>query len=291
MANGLKDLLFNDRKKVFSDSWKKQGLYFVSSSPPASGVTGGRRFGNKASASSSEGGLGYGLEQRSGGPCGVLASVNAFVLRELLFSAEGDFSSSAPRSSSSSCDWKNPTEGEQRSALVRAMATMLLTSSTSRSNQGREVVVCLPITAVGGGVGAGAQLYRSGTYTPDGFTERAATVTVNIPLASPEELERRRGASEGGGGGDRDDVGVFNEAVACLARWLLPHLPTSFEDPLGSGALLFLASVVLTRGIDNVKADMDEGFAGEVRRAEGCLHIIKIKRTLLLLSSHCPSLF
>ena len=38
-----------------------------------------------------------------------------------------------------------------------------------------------------------------------------------------------------------------------------------FNNPTGFGTLLLLYSCILSRGIENCKADMDDGFVGEVR--------------------------
>lgn len=56
-ANGVRELVWGDRSKTFNDAWRYQGFYFC-------GVDG----------------LGYGLVQAEGGPCGVLAVVQAFLL-------------------------------------------------------------------------------------------------------------------------------------------------------------------------------------------------------------------
>lgn len=57
-ALGVRELLFGDCSKMFNEAWREQGFYFCE------GVDG----------------LGYGLIQAEGGPCGVLAAVQAFLL-------------------------------------------------------------------------------------------------------------------------------------------------------------------------------------------------------------------
>ncbi|XP_065897129.1 probable ubiquitin carboxyl-terminal hydrolase MINDY-4 [Dysidea avara] len=64
-VKGLRKLLFGSSKGSFNDEWTGQN--FVFSSVP---------------------GLEYGLVQHKGGPCGVLATVQAFVLKHLLFVIE-----------------------------------------------------------------------------------------------------------------------------------------------------------------------------------------------------------
>ena len=56
-ANGVRELIFGKASKSFNDAWKEQGFYFC-------GIDG----------------LRYGLVQAEGGPCGVLAVVQAFLL-------------------------------------------------------------------------------------------------------------------------------------------------------------------------------------------------------------------
>lgn len=54
----VRQLMFGDSSLTFNEAWREQGFYFCT------GVDG----------------LGYGLVQAEGGPCGVLAAVQAFVL-------------------------------------------------------------------------------------------------------------------------------------------------------------------------------------------------------------------
>mmetsp|Transcript_8439 Transcript_8439/g.14145 ORF Transcript_8439/g.14145 Transcript_8439/m.14145 type:complete len:159 (+) Transcript_8439:1864-2340(+) len=61
-SNGILGLLFKDGKGHLHDSWK-QGFYFDQS-------------------------LKYGLFQNKGGPCGILATVQAFFLKHLLYGAK-----------------------------------------------------------------------------------------------------------------------------------------------------------------------------------------------------------
>ena len=69
-AKGIRKLFFGTkiRGKSFNDAWKKQGLFFTA---------------NKTA--------GFGLVQRNGGPCGVLAAVQACILRRLLFTSNGKY--------------------------------------------------------------------------------------------------------------------------------------------------------------------------------------------------------
>lgn len=57
-ASGVRELMFGDPSRSFNDAWREQGFYFC-------GVDG----------------LRYGLVQAEGGPCGILAAVQAFLLQ------------------------------------------------------------------------------------------------------------------------------------------------------------------------------------------------------------------
>ncbi|TYZ61338.1 hypothetical protein PybrP1_010378 [[Pythium] brassicae (nom. inval.)] len=85
----LQQLLFASVTKGFSPHWDQQGFFF-----------------------SDVANLRYGLVQYEGGPCGVLAVVQAYVLRFLL-------------TSGTSCDWRNPDAAQQETALVAALAHIL----------------------------------------------------------------------------------------------------------------------------------------------------------------------
>lgn len=61
-SNGINQLLFKDGKGHLHDSWK-QGFYFDEN-------------------------LKYGIHQDQGGPCGILATVQAFFLKHLLYGAK-----------------------------------------------------------------------------------------------------------------------------------------------------------------------------------------------------------
>lgn len=61
-ARGIKHLLFKDGAGHLHDSWM-QGFFFDST-------------------------IKYGIKQNQGGPCGILATVQAFFLKHLLFGAK-----------------------------------------------------------------------------------------------------------------------------------------------------------------------------------------------------------
>jgi len=93
--------------------------------------------------------LGYGLIQYKGGPCGILASVQAFVIAYLLF---GDGNGGASE------EWRNPRASEQREALVQALTSMLWRAAGDTA-----IVVILA---------EGTVMERSQKFKGDGVTEK-----------------------------------------------------------------------------------------------------------------------
>ena len=176
----------------------------------------------------------------------MLAALNAFVLRALLF-GDDEFGHLSPRSHMDGrYTWQNPSPQELRTALLAALARIISKAASGGCEDGNggagshgassKLIVCLPKKT--------PHLYRSSAYTPDGVSERLQICTFEIP----EE--------EGGSGGLQTE--------ASLRTFLDDHLE-HFMDPVGCGALLLLYSCVFSRGLTNVRADMDDGFAGEVR--------------------------
>ena len=129
-AQTLRNLTFGaasaTNAQQFSQSWKQQGFYFTQHAA-----------------------LPFGLVQRDGGPCGLIAAVQAEVLRELLWS-----------------EWRTVrgvrevSEADQQRALVHALAAMLWRAGGSK--QAKLVTEGGKSNGGGGGVKG---------YKPDGITE------------------------------------------------------------------------------------------------------------------------
>lgn len=93
--------------------------------------------------------LGFGLMQHKGGPCGVLAVVQAFLLAHLLHrSTDG-----------SSSGWQNPRDSQRKASLAWALSTIIWQAGKG-SRAGAVVAL-----ASEGGVG-------SPGVKSDGVTER-----------------------------------------------------------------------------------------------------------------------
>ncbi|XP_060606069.1 probable ubiquitin carboxyl-terminal hydrolase MINDY-4 [Ruditapes philippinarum] len=105
-AVALKSLIFGTPMQSFNDEWKFQSYSFCDMPK-----------------------LKYGIVQKKGGPCGVLASVQACVLQELLF---GEKKVAIQR-------FNEPTCEERTDALAIALAKIFW-----RAGEKRKAVVCLP---------------------------------------------------------------------------------------------------------------------------------------------------
>ncbi|KAG2430114.1 hypothetical protein HXX76_010213 [Chlamydomonas incerta] len=142
-------------------------------------------------------GLQFGLVQKLGGPCGVLAAVQAHILGALYSPATG-FNTT-------------PRTPEQLSALTSAIAEILWDA-----RMGPHSVLVLPEGEAGG---AASKL---------GYDQLCRTLTSHSAAS--------------------------REALVDLVRGALPLLMS--ED--GWGVVLLVMSAALSRGVANVRADMDE---------------------------------
>uniref|UniRef100_A0A8D0L277 Ubiquitin carboxyl-terminal hydrolase MINDY n=1 Tax=Sphenodon punctatus TaxID=8508 RepID=A0A8D0L277_SPHPU len=122
----IKTVLFGSGLCCFSDEWKMQSFTF-NDMPP----------------------LKYGIVQKKGGPCGVLAAVQACVLQHLIF---GD----SNRNGETRC--LHPSEAHRTKCLALAIATILW-----RAGSHKEAVVALP---------SGREHFTpAGKYKADGILE------------------------------------------------------------------------------------------------------------------------
>ncbi|XP_069585344.1 probable ubiquitin carboxyl-terminal hydrolase MINDY-4 isoform X1 [Ranitomeya imitator] len=123
-ATDLKTLIFGSSLCCFSEEWKIQSFTFTNTKT-----------------------LKYGIVQRKGGPCGVLAAVQACVLKHLLFGKESDHSRIL-----------QPSDAVRTSCLYKALADVLW-----RAGDGKEAVVTLS---------SGRQQFTpAGRYRTDGILE------------------------------------------------------------------------------------------------------------------------
>ena len=173
----------------------------------------------------------FGLQQGDGGPCGVLAAVQAELLRCLLFGAsasheDGSDSTSSTASAAAAAaptgqELPSPPESELQVALCEALLTILTRARPSPHSplvvvtcRGSDGTCC--VESVGGGSGGSA-----------------------LPQTPANDFV----------------VQKFSEVGDEARGYLVSVLP---QFQAASGVLLFMLSVLLTRGASEVQGDMDD---------------------------------
>ncbi|XP_022153722.1 ubiquitin carboxyl-terminal hydrolase MINDY-3 [Momordica charantia] len=210
-ANQLFSMVFGDGvSKEILAQWSNQGIRF--SPDPETAM---------------------GLVQHEGGPCGVLATIQAFVLKNILFFPDefGKVASNMSRLSKSECVASNNfaalTEDVKRRALIRSMGEMLFLCGANRS----AVIATLGVS--------GNCVEESGHCSGN---EIISNALEGLSIESGSDLQR-------------------------VLRVTLCTSPESALQSLGAalpvfqsrmGALLFLISALLSRGLDMVQADRDD---------------------------------
>ncbi|KAG7382587.1 hypothetical protein PHYPSEUDO_004728 [Phytophthora pseudosyringae] len=136
----VQQLLFGAGKKTFSSHWEEQGFVF-----------------------STVHDLQYGLVQHQGGPCGILAVVQGYVVRFLLQYAP--------------VDWKNPDTPHQERALVQALTYILW--QAAQASQATECVIAVKDN----GTAAGQRRFMAGVKLHVATTEEQVRqiLTARLP--------------------------------------------------------------------------------------------------------------
>ncbi|XP_010534039.1 PREDICTED: ubiquitin carboxyl-terminal hydrolase FAM188A-like [Tarenaya hassleriana] len=172
-----------------------------------------------------------GLVQHEGGPCGVLATLQAFVLKYLLFFPE-DLGKSASntglrRLSKShyvaSDSFSSVSDEVKTRALVKSMCEILFMCGNNK----QAVVASLP------------DIEGSGDNEKD---EAIAKALEGLSIESVSDLQKIV------------RIGTFTTQASAL-RTLEATIPV-FRSRMG--ALLFLISALLSRGLESVQADRDD---------------------------------
>ncbi|KAK8691887.1 hypothetical protein V6N13_075382 [Hibiscus sabdariffa] len=181
------------------------------------------------------------LVQHEGGPCGVLAAIQAFVLKHLLFFRDElvKAEQSMPQNLSSRRFSKNQyvasndfavfTENEKTRALVESMAEILFLCGNNK----RAVIATL--SSIGDGVGVGG----SDDSLKDVIIAQALE---NLSIESASNLHKI--------------LRVDTYTTPASASKRLEAMIPIFQSRMG--ALLFLISALLSRGMDSVQADRDD---------------------------------
>ncbi|KAM7259456.1 hypothetical protein ACFE04_015197 [Oxalis oulophora] len=200
-----------------------------------------------------------GLVQHEGGPCGVLAAIQAFVLKNLLFFPD-DLSKGAPvvprdMSSRSFSNFASFTEEAKSRALVRSMGEILFSCG---SNQ-RAVVVTLSHDILG---------------PIERLTDEVIAVALgSISIESASDLQKFLRVE-------------IHSSLANAFQSIETKLPV-FRSRMG--AMLFLISALLSRGLDTVQADRDDPSLPLVTAPFG--HASQEIVNLLLSGEAAPNLF
>ncbi|WCJ43372.1 Ubiquitin carboxyl-terminal hydrolase MINDY-3 [Euphorbia peplus] len=168
-----------------------------------------------------------GLVQHEGGPCGVLATIQAFVLKYLLFSSDENLSSGRLNRSRYAAlnNFASLTEDAKASALVRSMGEILFLCGSNK----RAVIATLD-TTIG--------FETEGSTLDDTIAKALECLTIESALDLQKVLR----------------IESFTSHAIALQR-LHTMLPV-FQSRMG--ALLFLISALLSRGLDTVQADRDD---------------------------------
>ncbi|KAK6131023.1 hypothetical protein DH2020_035234 [Rehmannia glutinosa] len=180
-----------------------------------------------------------GLVQHEGGPCGVLAAIQAFVLKYLLFSPEASDNVAqnipsnlsirrVPKNESVATDiFSRLSEGQKSRALVRSMSEILFLCGCNE----RALIASLNIS--------NHDFVESVNGSED---EAIAKVLRDLSVESGADLQK------------------VLRVDTCTSRWSalqkLEALLPIFRSRMG--ALLFLISALLSRGLDNVQEDRDD---------------------------------
>lgn len=180
-----------------------------------------------------------GLVQHEGGPCGVLATIQAFVLKYLLFLPD-ELGKVAPRIAQNlapgrqfksqyvaSSNFSSLTEETKTRALVRSMGEILFLCG---SNKQAVIASLSAISEDGKG---------SDNNTKDEIIARALD---GLSMESASDLQKVL------------RVDAYTSQASALLR--LEAMIPIFQSRMG--ALLFLISALLSRGLDSVQADRDD---------------------------------
>ncbi|XP_060717802.1 ubiquitin carboxyl-terminal hydrolase MINDY-3 [Tachysurus vachellii] len=166
------------------------------------------------------------LEQFEGGPCAVIAPVQAFLLKNILFNLE-------------SSNWRNISEEEQRLALCSTFTEILVSACIGKTHN-----FCLATWAPSKSTDENRDITED--HTEPESSQNTQTQQQPTALAV-EEL-----------GFERFHSMVHKRTLKTVAE--LKELILSLYDTWRNkfGVLLFLYSVILTKGIENIKNEIED---------------------------------
>lgn len=179
----------------------------------------------------------WGLRQSSGGPCGVLCAVQALVLRRILFGdAVSPHAGGAPVRVDISRARDAPS-AQLRDALAWALAQLLSQAATS---------------GTAGAAGGDGSEHTGGR-----------SISLVVASAVPVAVESAASAFR---------VYRFDTSEACEAFLSKDDGARVLEQVFGSnaGVLMLVYSALLSRGLDRVKSDTDDGTVALIGRFGHC---------------------
>lgn len=177
-----------------------------------------------------------GLVQHEGGPCGVLATIQAFVLKHLLF-AQDDLGSNQLQNLglgrysrslyATEDDFASVTDDRKTRALVQSMIEILFMCGSRQ----RAVVATVDVFS-----------HRSEDGSGDGQRIERDRLLEGLSIESATDFQKVL------------RVKTYTSQAAALKRltYELPVLQSRM------GAMLFLISALLSRGLESVQADRDD---------------------------------
>ncbi|ONK57542.1 uncharacterized protein A4U43_C09F1560 [Asparagus officinalis] len=178
-----------------------------------------------------------GLVQHEGGPCGVLATIQAFILKYLLFDRE-DLSNKSLQSLgigrydrspyAREDDLTSVTEDKKTRALVHSMVEILFMCGSRQ----RAVLATLDVPS-----------HRSEDTSVDGPKHEMITKSLEgLSIESATDFQKVL------------RVKTYTSEASAIKR-LTEELPV-FQSRMG--AMLFLISALLSRGLESIQADRDD---------------------------------
>ncbi|KAL2467896.1 ubiquitin interaction motif-containing protein [Forsythia ovata] len=177
-----------------------------------------------------------GLVQHEGGPCGVLAAIQAFVLKYLLFSPE---ESEVVPNMSTSLGLRRVSKNEYAGDIF---------SSLSQDKKSRALVRSMvEILFL---CGSNEKVVISSLNILDGDIERSVECPDEVIAKALEDLSIDSGSDL------QKVLRVYTYTSRSSAFQKLQEMLPAFRSRMG--ALLFLISALLSRGLDNVQADRDD---------------------------------
>ncbi|XP_005472453.1 ubiquitin carboxyl-terminal hydrolase MINDY-3 isoform X2 [Oreochromis niloticus] len=172
------------------------------------------------------------LEQFEGGPCAVIAPVQAFLLKNVLFNRE-------------SSNWRQMSEEEQKMALCSTLSEILESVCSSTSTG-----FCLVTWAKG-------QSPHTSTQT---ITQaQSQTQEMPEPASSQPPQEQQPTALAAEELGCEQFHSVLHKRTVMSVADLREEVLSLYHTWRGCcGVLLFLYSVILTKGIENIRNEIQD---------------------------------